>query len=117
MNWKTLKNIILKKIADNAKTIQALTQQNKDYAKDATLGGAKRYELTQANIVQIQEINNLSSRLKGENRAINDVLKERNKIQTKEVKTITLTKEQVEKNKKALEDSLKQQNENRKKRT
>lgn len=99
------------KIADNAKTIAELTQQNKDYAKDATLGGAKRYELTQANIVQIQELNNLTSRLKGENRAINDIIKDRNKAEADAIKKAeeekkkkkTLTKEQIEANKKALE--------------
>jgi tape measure domain-containing protein len=71
------KNYNSEKILENVSLINQLTEQNKNYAKDATLGGAKRYELTQSNIKQIQELNNLTSRLKGENRAINDILKDR----------------------------------------
>jgi hypothetical protein len=92
------------KIVENASLINQLTQQNKDYAKDATLGGAKRYELTQSNIKQIEELNNLTSRLKGENRAINDVLKERIKATTtKEPKP--LTEEEIAARKKALKEA------------
>ena len=109
------------KILENASLINKLTQQNKDYAKDATLGGAQRYELTQSNIKQIQELNNLTSRLKGENRAINDVLKERIKASTpKEAKP--LTDEEIKaraKKAKALKKALDEENkllyENRKK--
>jgi tape measure domain-containing protein len=97
------KNYNSEKILENASLINKLTQQNKDYAKDATLGGAQRYELTQSNIKQIQELNNLTSRLKGENRAINDVLKERIKTSTpKEVKP--LTDEEIAARKKALKE-------------
>lgn len=92
------------KIAENVSMINQLTQQNKQYAKDATLGGAKRYELTQSNIKQIEELNNLTSRLKGENRAINDVLKERIKSTTpKEPKP--LTDEEIAARKKALKEA------------
>ena len=92
------------KILENVSLINKLTKQNKEYAKDATLGGAKRYELTQSNIKQIQELNNLTSRLKGENRAINDVLKERIKATTpKEAKP--LTEEEIAARKKALKEA------------
>jgi tape measure domain-containing protein len=89
------------KIKENANTINAILEENKRLATDGTIGGAERYNRIQENKQKVQEINNLSYYLIGQNKATSEIILENETKSTKKKKQ--LTDEEL----KALEDLAK----------
>lgn len=90
-------------IEENAKMIAELQSQNTELAKVSS----RSVKITDNN-AEIQKLNNLNALRIGQNRAINEVLNEQNKIIPKNT---ALTKDQL----KAIEDASRQAYENRRK--